>query len=126
MNELAITLDMQGGVYLYEQIYQYIKSEIIEGQFRSGERLPSTRALAEHLQIARSTVELAYEQLVSEGYIEARPYKGYFICPFEELYHLEVQKTIPKEEIKKEEERKEGKERDRGLRSGRRRERGSR
>lgn len=102
MNELAITLDMQGGVYLYEQIYQYIKSEIIEGKFRSGERLPSTRALAEHLQIARSTVELAYEQLVSEGYIEARPYKGYFICPFEELYHLEVQKTIPKEEIKKE------------------------
>ncbi|MBQ7066692.1 MAG: PLP-dependent aminotransferase family protein [Lachnospiraceae bacterium] len=102
MNELAITLDTQNGVYLYEQIYQYIKNEIIEGKFRSGERLPSTRALAEHLQIARSTVELAYEQLVSEGYIESRPYKGYFVCPIEEMYHLEHQKTITKEEVKME------------------------
>ena len=73
MNELAITLDTESGVYLYEQIYQYIKNEIVEGKLSSKERLPSTRALAEHLQIARSTVELAYEQLVSEGNIEAKP-----------------------------------------------------
>ena len=63
MNELAITLDTKNGTYLYEQIYQYIKNEIVEGKLSSKERLPSTRALAEHLQIARSTVELAYEQL---------------------------------------------------------------
>ncbi len=102
MNELAITLDMESGVYLYEQIYQYIKNEIVEGKLSSKERLPSTRALAEHLQIARSTVELAYEQLVSEGYIEAKPYKGYFICPVGELYHLKKEQSVKREEIKKE------------------------
>lgn len=102
MNELAITLDMESGVYLYEQIYQYIKNEIVEGKLSFQERLPSTRALAEHLQIARSTVELAYEQLASEGYIEARPYKGYFVCQIGELYHLKKEQTVKKEELKKE------------------------
>lgn len=102
MNGLAITLDMESGVYLYEQIYQYIKNEIVEGKLSSKERLPSTRALAEHLQIARSTVELAYEQLVSEGYIEAKPYKGYFICPVGELYHLKKKQSVKREEIKEE------------------------
>lgn len=101
MNELAITLDMKSGVYLYEQIYQYIKNEIVEGKLSEKERLPSTRALAEHLQIARSTVELAYEQLVSEGYIEAKPYKGYFVCSIGELYCLEREQVVKKQEIKK-------------------------
>lgn len=102
MNELAITLDTKNGTYLYEQIYQYIKNEIVEGKLSSEERLPSTRALAEHLQIARSTVELAYEQLVSEGYIEAKPYKGYFVCPVGELYHLKKEQVIKEEEKKTE------------------------
>lgn len=104
MNELAITLDTKSGMYLYEQIYQYIKHEMIEGKLSSGERLPSTRALASHLDIARSTVELAYAQLLSEGYIESRPYRGYYVCPLEGLCHLEKKKIIPK----KEEGRKEG------------------
>lgn len=99
MNELAIVLNMEQGVYLYEQIYQYIKKEIIEGKLASGEQLPSTRALAGHLQISRSTVELAYEQLVSEGYIEARPYRGYFVCSIGELCHLENEKSVKKEKI---------------------------
>lgn len=102
MNELAITLDTKNGTYLYEQIYQYIKNEIVEGKLSSKERLPSTRALAEHLQIARSTVELAYEQLASEGYIEAKPYKGYFVCPVGELYHLKKEQVIKEEEKKTE------------------------
>ena len=102
MNELAITLDTKNGTYLYEQIYQYIKNEIVEGKLSSKERLPSTRALAEHLQIARSTVELAYEQLVSEGYIEAKPYKGYFVCSVGELYHLKKEQVIKEEEKKTE------------------------
>ncbi len=101
MNELAITLDIKSGAYLYEQIYQYIKNEIVEGKLSEKERLPSTRALAEHLQIARSTVELAYEQLVSEGYIEAKPRKGYFVCPIGELYYLEREQIVKRQEMKK-------------------------
>lgn len=85
MYDLAIDLDYNSSKCLYEQIYEHIKYEISGGKLLSGERLPSTRALAEYLQISRSTVEFAYEQLLSEGYIEARPYKGYFVCKMDEL-----------------------------------------
>jgi len=88
MNELSIALDSRSGEHLYEQIYEYIKNEIMKGKLPAGEKLPSTRNLAEFLQISRTTVDLAYGQLVSEGYIEARPYKGYFVCKVEELFHM--------------------------------------
>ena len=88
MYELTIELRSDTGRCLYEQIYDHIKQEIRVGRLSVGERLPSTRSLAEYLQIARSTVDLAYEQLVSEGYIEARPYKGYFVCRVEELFQF--------------------------------------
>ena len=96
MNELAISLELDKGVHLYEQIYEHIKNEIIEGKLLAGEKLPSTRFLAEHLQVSRSTVDLAYEQLSSEGYIEAKPYRGYFVCHVDELFHMknEVQKSV--------------------------------
>ncbi len=93
MNDLAIALRQDTGRHLYEQIYDYIKSEIRKGKFRVGERLPSTRSLAEFLQVSRSTAELAYGQLLSEGYIEARPYRGYFVCQVEELFDLEGGET---------------------------------
>ena len=75
---------------LYQQIYEHIKGEIIDGRISCGEKLPSTRFLAGYLQVSRSTVELAYEQLVSEGYIEAKPYRGYFVCDVSDLYDLEI------------------------------------
>lgn len=89
MYEMTIRLQADSPVCLYEQIYSYIKNEIIEGKLLTGERLPSTRSLAEHLQVARSTVDYAYAQLLSEGYIESRPYKGYFVCPVEGLLKIE-------------------------------------
>jgi len=85
MYEMTIQLRADGKSCLYEQIYEYIKKEIKEGKLLAGERLPSTRSLAEYLQVARSTVDYAYGQLLSEGYIEARPCKGYFVCPIEEV-----------------------------------------
>lgn len=84
-----IMLDSSGKKHLYEQIYEYIRNEIREGKLHCEERLPSTRLLASQLQIARSTVEQAYEQLVSEGYIEARPYQGFFVCDVEELFSMQ-------------------------------------
>ena len=91
MNELTINLDAKASKPLYEQIYDYIKKEIESGGLPFEERLPSTRMLAKHLQVSRSTVELAYEQLLSEGYIEAVPYRGYFVCQLDGLVRLERQ-----------------------------------
>jgi len=93
MLELTIQLQTDSEKCLYEQIYEYIQREIKEGKLLQGERLPSTRSLAENLQVARSTVEMAYEQLLSEGYIESRPYRGYFVCKIEELFQLDKEKS---------------------------------
>lgn len=89
MYDMTIRLQTDGKSCLYEQIYEHIKKEIRDGKLLAGERLPSTRSLAGYLQVARCTVDYAYGQLLSEGYIEARPCKGYFVCPMEELLALE-------------------------------------
>ena len=89
MYEMTIRLRTGDKTCLYEQIYEHIKNEIREGKLLAGERLPSTRFLAEYLQVARSTVDYAYSQLLAEGYIESRPYRGYFVCSIEELLGLE-------------------------------------
>ena len=88
MNELAIELTPGTDKCLYQQIYEYIKQEIRSGKLPKNEKLPSTRSLAEYLQIARSTVDSAYSQLLAEGYITAKPCKGYFVSGIEDLVDL--------------------------------------
>lgn len=102
MNELTINLHTASGIPLYEQIYQYIKKEIQEGRIASGEKLPSSRSLCKYLEVSRSTVELAYEQLISEGYVEAVPCKGYFAAELEGMYRLDVMPALPRAEEKNE------------------------
>lgn len=83
--ELMIPLDSHSEMPYYEQIYEYIREEIKKGNLKSSARIPSTRLLAEHLKVSRSTTQMAYEQLLSEGYIESVPCKGYFVSRIEEL-----------------------------------------
>ena len=83
--ELMIPLVSRAGEPLYEQIYEYIKKEIKEGGLKAQTRLPSTRILAENLKVSRSTTQLAYDQLASEGYIEAVPCKGYYVARIDGL-----------------------------------------
>lgn len=87
--ELMIPLNAHGSRPMYEQIYQYIKGEIREGSLKEGVRLPSTRMLAENLKVSRSTTQMAYDQLMAEGYIEAVPNRGYFVLRMEELVEAE-------------------------------------
>lgn len=83
--ELLIPLDSRSKKPLYEQIYSHICAEIRSGALKAGDRLPSTRVLAEHLKVSRSTTQMAYDQLLAEGYMEARPCRGYFVSHLEEL-----------------------------------------
>ena len=76
---LTYDLKKKGGSPLYEQLYKCICDDINNGIISSGERLPSKRSLAEHLNISITTVENAYDHLRAEGYIEARPHKGFFV-----------------------------------------------
>ena len=104
MYEMILNLEEGSGQNLYEQIYRHIKDEIRKGNIRCKERLPSTRVLASQLDVSRSTVQMAYEQLLSEGYIESVPCRGYFVCQMEELYRLEPAACIEEAEEAPEEE----------------------
>lgn len=80
---LTYDLDKRNGRALYEYLYQCIKEDILNGRLITGEKLPSKRALARHLQVSVITVENAYGQLIVEGYIQPVEKKGYFVRPVE-------------------------------------------
>ncbi|SFR81765.1 MocR-like pyridoxine biosynthesis transcription factor PdxR [Anaeromicropila populeti] len=86
---LTIPLNVKSKHPLYEQIYLHIKKEIQSGALPVQTKLPSTRGLANHLQVSRNTIEQAYAQLISEGYIESKQKSGYYICQINGLaeYH---------------------------------------
>jgi GntR family transcriptional regulator/MocR family aminotransferase len=65
-------LQLDGSGPLYQQICRAVRGEILNRTLVSGERVPSTRTLADLLKVSRNTVVMAYEQLLAEGYIEAR------------------------------------------------------
>ncbi|WP_027409065.1 PLP-dependent aminotransferase family protein [Anoxybacteroides tepidamans] len=79
MIELTPHLDSRQRTPLYEQLYEYMKREMMQGHLSAGTALPSVRALSKHLRISRNTVEAAYAQLVAEGYIESQPRKGFVV-----------------------------------------------
>lgn len=76
---LTYHLSTSGKDPLYQQLYQAIREDIERGILQSGQRLPSKRALANHLQISVVTVENAYRQLVAEGYLQAVAKRGFFV-----------------------------------------------
>lgn len=72
-----IVIDNELGIPIYMQIYEQIKKQIITKEIPGGSKLPSIRALCTTLNVSRNTVETAYQQLSSEGYIESKPGSGY-------------------------------------------------
>ncbi len=67
-----LVLDHVLSTPLYRQLYERVRGAILMGQLTAGTRLPSTRALARELGVARNTVMLAYGQLLAEGYLEGK------------------------------------------------------
>ncbi|MGH1466971.1 MAG: PLP-dependent aminotransferase family protein [Cognatishimia sp.] len=64
---------------LQSQIQQLIAEGILSGRFRQGEKLPSSRKLAQHLGVSRITVTLAYTELLANDYLTSRGRSGYFV-----------------------------------------------
>lgn len=92
---IRIRLEKKSGKTLYEQLYEYIREEIRTGSLLPEERLPSARFLSDSLQVSRTTVDMAYGQLVAEGYLTARSRSGYFVNATEGLYNTGI---MPEEE----------------------------
>ncbi|OGD13933.1 MAG: GntR family transcriptional regulator [Candidatus Aminicenantes bacterium RBG_16_63_14] len=65
---------------IYEQVTRQIKAQIINGELREGESLPSIRKLAQGLQISVITTKRAYEELEKEGFIDTVEGKGSFVA----------------------------------------------
>ncbi|MDD3428758.1 MAG: PLP-dependent aminotransferase family protein [Oscillospiraceae bacterium] len=75
----------KNGKPLYYQLYSYLVTEISCGGFAAGEKLPGKRTLAAHLRISQNTVETAYQMLVAEGYVTAKPRSGFYVCHLDKL-----------------------------------------
>jgi GntR family transcriptional regulator / MocR family aminotransferase len=67
-----IILNLQNGSSepVYRQLYNEVRAAILKGQLVPGARLPSTRELAVELELSRTTVLNAFDQLMAEGYVE--------------------------------------------------------
>ncbi len=76
-----IQLDFGDHRPLYEQIRDKVKELIISGALSENEHIPSVRELASSLAINPNTIQKAYKELESEGYIYSLQSKGSFIAP---------------------------------------------
>ena len=74
-------LDFKDRRPIYEQIKEKLKFLIIEGAMKEGEKIPSVRELAVSMAINPNTIQKAYKELESEGYIYSVTAKGYFVTP---------------------------------------------
>src|SRR6266403_1241591 len=76
-----VRLDRMAAEPLHQQLYRQIRDELVSGRFSdSSSRLPSSRALAADLGIARLTVNLAFEKLHAEGYLQSKAGSGTFVA----------------------------------------------
>lgn len=76
---MDIIISNSSGVPIYEQIEEQIKSQIITGDLREGDALPSMRVLAKELKISIITTKRAYEDLEKDGFIYSIAGKGCFV-----------------------------------------------
>lgn len=99
---LTYDMEKRGKLSRYDYLYRCIKGDILQSKLKSGERLPAKRALAEHLAVSVVTVENAYDQLLSEGYVYSLPRNGYFVMKVDSLSLGITEKGVPMSEKKEE------------------------
>lgn len=89
MNMITINLDKKLQEPIYEQLYDYIKEKILNGNYPYNTKLPSKRQLSSYLQCSQNTIQNAYHQLIAEGYIISKPKSGFYVCKLEGMVDLE-------------------------------------
>ena len=77
---LPVTLDRSSPTPLGLQLAAGVREQVLAGTLRRGDRLPSSRALAADLGVSRSVAEQAYDQLLAEGWLEARRGSGTYVA----------------------------------------------
>lgn len=92
---LAVVIDRASPETLGRQLYLRVGELILAGQLAAAERLPSTRRLADDLGVSRTVTLAAYDQLVADGYIEARRGSGLYVRPLERIERLAARRGPP-------------------------------
>ncbi len=98
---LTYELKKAPGVPLHEVLYRCIRRDILDGTLAPGEKLPSQRALALHLEVSRITVEGAYDQLLAEGYIRSEEKVGCFVEAVERIPAAPLPRTRPETPVRR-------------------------
>ena len=94
---MRIIISNSSSTPIYEQIKDAIINQIMDGELKEDEALPSIRVLAQDIKISVMTIKKAYDELESEGYIVSRQGKGTFVAPKNsELVKEQAQKDIEK------------------------------
>lgn len=78
---MKVILSNSSDLPIYEQIKEQIKTQILSGEIKEKEMLPSLRQLARDLKISVLTTTRAYNELEEEGFITSRQGKGFFVMP---------------------------------------------
>ena len=78
---MDIIIRNTGDVPIYEQIVRQVKAQVLRGELKEGDALPSMRLLAKDLRISVITTKRAYEELEREGFVSTVPGKGCFVAP---------------------------------------------
>jgi GntR family transcriptional regulator/MocR family aminotransferase len=99
MKQLEISIDPQSQTSLGQQLYEIVRRQISDGAVKPGDKLTSSRSLAKQLGISRPTVELCYEQLIAEGYLEARHGSGTYVAEFSQVKQRGAKTRFPLTEL---------------------------
>lgn len=79
---LQLSIERHSSMSLQQQLHEHIRSLVLSGELKAGERLPSSRSLAKDLKVARITVTQVYDQLIAEGYVVSRIGAGSFVAGY--------------------------------------------
>lgn len=98
-NMEQIILDYSKREPIYIQIYDYFKKEIINRNLQKEEKLPSIRELSTDINVSKTTIEAAYNQLVVEGYVNNVPKSGYYVVEIKDYLFREVRNPVKQDEV---------------------------
>jgi GntR family transcriptional regulator len=90
-------LDMRSRKPIYEQLVEKIKELIMNEVLKADEQLPSVRALATELTINPNTIQKAYRELESQGFIYSIKGKGSFVNPNNQIRDIEKIQSVKKD-----------------------------
>ena len=92
---MKMIISNSSSVPIYEQIKNSIINQILDGELKEDELLPSIRVLAQDIKISAMTIKKAYDELEKEGYLKSIQGKGTFVAPKNtELAKEQAQKDI--------------------------------